>query len=448
MILEQDDTLRVGFGRAVITPTEPVHLSGGSDPKRISNNILDDMTVTCIAITDASDRTVILMTEDMQHVTASFAAPAIEGIAEVTGIPVDDIILCATHTHSVPTQNLKFPGVEAFYPIYKEGFKKAALQAMADRTPARLLTGVTHADGYVFPRHYVLDDGSLMGSAYGVQSDKRIVRHTYQGDTTIQLIRFEREDKKDILLMNLGVHATFNGNSAKLDVSADFPSPLRAYVEANSDCHVAYFLGAGGDQTPQSRFKRIAHGLDYIGYGQKLGSIVLEALQFMQPAKSDNLQLKRMIHVGQSNRSGLERLEDAEKVTDVFITEGVKAATPIAKELGFASIYEARAIYGRSKLPETQDVELAVMTVGEVSFVFGSFEMFSDTGRYIREHSPFITTFIATQAINTHSYIPSDIAFEIGCYEAYASQFRQGTAREIADAYLTALREMKGRRLL
>lgn len=439
----QKDALRVGFGRAVITPTEPVHLSGGSDPKRVSNNILDDMTVTCIAITDANDRTVMLMTEDMQHVTASFAAPAIEGITEVTGIPAEDIILCATHTHSVPTQNLKFPGVEAFYPIYKEGFKKAALEAMADRAPATVFTGVTHADGYVHPRHYVLDDGSFMGSAYGVQSDKRIVRHTYEGDTTIQLIRFDREGKKGILLMNLGVHATFNGNSAKLDLSADFPSPLRAHIEANSDCLVAYFLGAGGDQTPQSRFKAIAHGLDYIGYGQKIGQIVLDQLCFMQPAKPDKLQLKHMIHVGRSNTAGLERLADAEKVTEVMVTEGVKAATPIAKELGFASIYEARAIYGRSKLPETQDIELAAMTLGEISFVFASFEMFSDTGRYIREHSPFMTTFVATQSMNTHSYIPSDIAFEIGCYEGYATQFQQGTAKQIADTYINTLKEMK-----
>ena len=438
-----DAMLQVGFGRAVITPTEPVHLSGGSDPKRISNNILDDMTVTCIAITDSRGRTVLLMTEDMQHVTASFAAPAIEGITEVTGIPAEDIILCATHTHSVPTQNLKFPGVAAFYPIYQDGFKKAALEALADRSPAKLYTGVTHADGYVFPRHYVLDDGSLMGSAYGVQSDKRIVRHTYQGDTTIQLIRFVREEKKDILLMNLGVHATFNGNSAKLDVSADFPSPLRNHIESNSDCMVAYFLGAGGDQTPQTRFKAIAHDLDYNGYGQKIGDFVLEALRFMQPAMSGDLKLERMIHVGQCNTSGLERLADAERVTEIMMSEGVAAATPAAKELGFASVYEARAIYGRSKLPKTQDVELAALTLGEVSFVFGSFEMFSDTGRYIREHSPFITTFIATQSINTHSYIPSDIAFEIGCYEAYASQFEQGTAQKIADTYINTLNSMK-----
>lgn len=439
----EESTLRVGFGRAIITPAEPVHLSGGSDPKRISNNILDDMTVTCIAITDSEDRTVLLMTEDMQHVTAPFAAPAVAGITEATGIPAEDIILCATHTHSVPTQNLKFPGVESFYPIYKEGFRKAALEALADRAPAKPYTGVTHADGYVHPRHYVLDDGSLMGSAYGVQSDKRIVRHTYTGDTTIQLIRFSREEKKDILLMNLGVHATFNGNSAKLDVSADFPSPLRGHIEANSDCLVAYFLGAGGDQTPQSRFKAIAHGLDYIGYGQRIGQFVLDALRFMQPAKPGQVKLRHMIHVGQCATADLERLTEAEKVTDIMITEGVQAATPVAKEYGFASVYEARAVYGRSKLPKTQDIELAVMTLGEVSFIFGSFEMFSDTGRYIREHSPFLTTFIATQALNTHSYIPSDIAFEIGCYEAYASQFRQGTARQIADTYIETLQQMK-----
>ena len=90
---------------------------------------------------------------------------------------------------------------------------------------------------------------------------------------------------------------------------------------------------------------------------------------------------------------------------------------------------------------------MAALSIGEVSFIFGSFEMFSDTGRYIREHSPFYMTFIATQALNTHSYIPSDIAFEIGCYEAYASQFQQGTAKLIADTYIETLKEMKQRSL-
>ena len=43
--------IRVGFGREKITPTMEVYISGGGNPKRLSTGILDDLFITCIAIT-------------------------------------------------------------------------------------------------------------------------------------------------------------------------------------------------------------------------------------------------------------------------------------------------------------------------------------------------------------------------------------------------------------
>lgn len=438
-------TLQVGFGREAIMPTVPTHLSGGSDANRIHTGVLDTLYVTCVAITDPAGNTVLIYTQDLQSTVGAVTDPVIASVANQTGVPKENILVAATHTHSAPTQQGSWPGVQEFRPIYTEGMVYAAKAAMADRSAALVQVGSTKADGYVFTRHYVMKDGSYAGNSYGDLQDLLIQKHTYDADTTIQLVKFVREGKKDVLMMNLGIHPTFNGSASLLNISADAPSTIRDHIEQNSNTLVAYFMAPAGDQVTDSRMASLKHGLDYKQYGQKVGQLVLEALPEMTAVTNGNIQLERFEHIGRCNHSGLDRLEEAKELYKVFQTEGYAASNPLAKQAGFESIYEVRAIVDRAALPETETIPLAAMTLGDLSFIFASFEMFGDTGRYIRENSPYENTFLITQAIDTHSYIPSDIGFEVGCYEAYASKFEQGTAKKIADAYISVLGQMKNK---
>ena len=60
-------SLQVGFGREKFNPSEPVWISGGGNPNRISETFLDYLYVTCIALTDAEDNTVLVITADLQN---------------------------------------------------------------------------------------------------------------------------------------------------------------------------------------------------------------------------------------------------------------------------------------------------------------------------------------------------------------------------------------------
>ena len=71
--------------------------------------------------------------------------------------------------------------------------------------------------------------------------------------------------------------------------------------------------------------------------------------------------------------------------------------------------------------------------------------MFGDAGRYIRENSPYEHTFISTLALEAgHDYIPSDIGFELNCYEAYTAFYEQDTIKGISQVYLDTLKTLKG----
>ena len=436
----------VGFGRAEITPSFPVALSGGGDPNRISTSVIDFIYTTCVAITDATGKTVLVITSDLQSTPTpgSYQDSLLSAASNATGVPKENILLCATHNHSGPSQSESKQGGTEFKKLYIEGIESACKQAMDDRAPATMAAGEIKADGYVFPRHYKMMDGTYAGSSYGNLVVDQIESIAYEGDSTLQMVQFVREGKKPILMMNLGAHATYFSSTSITTLSSDFPGPLRQHIESNSDALVAYFIGPAGDQTPSTKFKEKAHGLDHREYGKAVGQLVVDALPTLTAVNTGDINLQRMEHTGNTNYNGTDRYMEAKEIYDLFLEKGYSAGNSAAKAAGFISVYDCRSIVNRSKMPKTQQIELGAFSIGDVSFIFASFEMFSETGRYIRENSPYDMTFICTLSLGSHDYIPSDLGFELTCYEAYTAFFEQATAKNIADQYLATLKEMKG----
>lgn len=436
---------QVGFGRANITPDFPVALSGGGDPNRISTSVIDYIYTTCVAITDPTDNTVLVITSDLQSTpTGSYRDSILSTASQVTGVPKENILLCATHNHSGPSQSESKQGGTEFKKVYLTGIETACKQAMDDRAVATMSAGQIMADGYVFPRHYKMMDGTYAGSSYGNLVVDQIESIAYEGDSTLQMVQFTREGKKPILMMNLGAHATYFSSTSITTLSTDFPGPLREHIEGNSDVLVAYFIGPAGDQTPSTKFKEKAHGLDHRAYGKAVGQLVVDALPTLTAVNTGNINLKQFEHTGNTNYKGTENYVEAKRIYDIFLEEGYSKGNAEAKAAGFISVYDCRSIVNRSKMPKTQQIELGALTIGDVSFIFASFEMFSETGRYIRENSPYDMTFICTLSLDSHDYIPSDIGFELNCYEAYTAFFEQDTAKNIADQYIATLKDMKG----
>ena len=434
--------LQIGFGRVCITPDFPVCLAGGGYPKRIFTQVLEDIYVTCIAITDNRNETALLLTQDLVSTADVYANPTRSKLSDATGVPVDHIFLASTHTHSAPTP---YPGVgnEEFMQLYYPSVVRAAQAAMADRSEATVRIGQSHAEGLVFVRRYKLADGTYEGASGNTSTCKELVDHAYASDDTVQIIRFLRPGKKDILLTNLGAHATFKGATGMTNLSPDFPGAIRDYVESNADCLVAYFIAAAGDQTPTTRLKTDDHGLNYRRYGQRIGELIVKALPHLQEAKTGNVAVRHDSCTVATNRQNLHRLADALAVWEVFQAEGFKVGNKLAHEQGFASVYEAMAIKNHANLPETMDIGINAMGLGDVGFIFASYEMYSGNAAWVREHSPYPMTFVITCCNGSNGYLPSEIGYEINCYEAYNSNVGRGAGEKLADLFIKMLTRLK-----
>ena len=435
--------LKVGFGRKCITPDFPVCLAGGGLPNRLQTNVLDDVYVTCVAITDEAGKTALVFTQDLVATLDALTESTRQMLTEATGIPGKYIQFASTHTHSAPTTYPGGVGAEEFIKIYQPAVLQAAQEALADRTEASILAGQTEAKGLVFVRRYKLADGTFEGASGNTSQCKELIDHAYPSDETIQMVRFVRKGKKDVLLTNLGAHATFNGATHLRNLSADFPSAIRDCIEARQGCLVAYFISAAGDQTPTTRMKSDNHGLNYRQYGDRIGQLICEAMPTLRPIKDGDIRVADGVTTVPCNRENLHRLDDAKKVWQYFREVGFKEANPVAHENGFASVYEAFAIVRHADLPETKDIGVNAMAIGELSFIFASYEMYSDNARFVREHSPYDMTFVATCANGSNGYLPSDIGYEINCYEAYASNVGRGSGELLVDLFMELLKKMK-----
>lgn len=438
--------LQVGFGKSNMMPESTVTIAGGEDPNRLHTGYLDYLTASCIAFSDGTN-TVLLYTIDMQCLTTTFIGAAKQTISRETGVAVENIMLSCTHDHSSPSHVMSHTGISAFQAgPFTTALVDSGKAAMKDLAAADIYIGESRTEGMVFVRHYNMEDGTVAGPAYGNLVTDEIVGHAYESDETIQIVKFDRSaaSKKDIVLFNLGCHATYYSSTATSNLSADFPGPARDYVAANADCHAAYFMSASGDQTPGSRFPEVQQNLSHKQFGEKLGQYVVDALGSLTKVNAGNVKLTEVNYAAESNKLDVSRIGDANRLWALFQEKGYDIANTQARNEGFKSIYECRSIIMSGSYPKTKYVNINVLSAGDVSFAIFSGEMFSSTGRYIRENSPYDMTFILTCANGYNGYFPDERGYGYGCYEAYSSYVNKGTAEKIGEEYIKMLGEHKG----
>ena len=70
------------------------------------------------------------------------------------------------------------------------------------------------------------------------------------------------------------------------------------------------------------------------------------------------------------------------------------------------------------------------------------YEMFASNGRYIKDNSPFSMTFIISCCNGNNGYLPTEAAYDYGCYESHTGNFAKGTAEDLVKTYVTMLEEL------
>ena len=385
-----------GYGKVNVTPKFPVLMPGyraTGEATRKSQGILNDLYITCVALTDETGNTVLLYTYDSVYIDNTVAPKLLKNISEGIGIPEDKIFVCVTHSHSTPAHD------SAYLTTASEAAIKAAQDALADRAAATVEYTAAQLEGMSFVRHYMTDTGIVMGSNFYPEGAGTRVSHTTEADKELRLIRLNREGKKPILMANWMGHnsiastgSTEYGLENRYLISSDFVGFCREYVEYNSDYLFAMYMGASGNISVHSDLPGEPGLTTAVAYGALLGEKVLATAETMT--------------AGQTGTIGMAATE----------FEGVSS-----------------------------NLTLNAVGAGSLGFITGPIEMFDTTSMAIREQSPYDVTFVLTLTNGAYWYVPTEICYDyIDCYEVRCgTNFQRGDAERFVDIYVDLLKETK-----
>ena len=422
-----------GFGRADITPESfPVDLGGGA----MATSVADPLYASCTALCDG-ENVALIYHLDMKQCPKAFFEMVTKRLTKKFNVPAESVILNTTHSHNSP---VSITGTEPERVRYLQkvlpALDQAAEDALRDLAAAEIYTSKGDTTNFAFVRRYLMADGSWDGIQMNNPCND-FVAHESEADAELRVIRFERGDKKDILLVNWQGHAAHGRSMHPNLISSDFIYELRSGVEKEMDVHLSYHNGSSGnlnftDYLGQQKFS------NFHEVGKGLVDVVKEAVKTEEKVNSGKIKSAKTTVTCEVFVDDAKKVEGAQK----YVNAAVDQQPQVLAEYGLISSYEVSAINSRQRRLEkgpTEDVDLYAISCGDIAFFTSPFEQFDADGKYVRDNSPFKMTFSCAYSNGHYGYLPTSFAYPHGCYEVYTCPFVYGTTDNLNAASIGLL---------
>ena len=196
----------VGFARVDITPPLGTPLVGYFEERR-AKGVLDNLEANALAVSDG-ERTAVLIAADLLGIEGVAFNAALRGrIAASAHVPADAVHVHCTHTHTGPGAGKAdagrtdiFEGTDFYNEFLSSRLVDVARFALADISPASMLTGRAEAKRISFLRRYRMKDGTIRTNP-GVNNPD-IAEPVGFLDDTVRVVRFRRERSDDVAVLN------------------------------------------------------------------------------------------------------------------------------------------------------------------------------------------------------------------------------------------------------
>ena len=404
-----------------------------------AESVHDPLNLTCVALSDGEGNVALIMTADLKGMNRNVFERCTSIIKKEFNIPAENVMISATHTHSAPTVSSGTDSnmtrfVSKLYKQLPIIVKEALLDLDELET---CYTGKGTAKSIAFVRRYLQPDGS-----YITHGNKSSIKHETEADPELRTIRFDRKNKKDVLMVNFQTHYGGATSLYPAQVSADFIAPFRDAAQKELDCLFAYYSGAGGNINFNSP---IAGEKIYPTFPETIPAFMDAtnmALDAEKEAKVGTIRSAFKWHTQAIRKDSPERVKQAQEVANAG--RDTAAGKALIAKYGFLNKYEPGSIVSRNtSYGESQDVPLSAIAFGDIAFTAFPYEMFDTNGKECRDASPYDTTFVLSLAGGGYGYIPSAFAYPHGGYEVSICRFNQGCGEAFVATMLDLLNQCK-----
>jgi neutral ceramidase len=351
---EMARTLKAGVSKVNITPPLGVKLIGSKGYP--SDDILDDLYVKSLVLSDGDTTLAIVSADLLYSPLEDITNPVREIVKEKTGIPFENILVCATHTHSGPevfSRSKLAPGqrknedvdqsylrslinkmagsVFLAYKDMKDSSRKAGFQVKIGAAKGELPEIIYNrrprkADGLVEMAFTLPPEVTATKEIVRDAEDNVIVTFTLPDkelgfgpiDPEVCVLRVEDVDGGIVgTLVNFGCHPVSIYPYLNNSISADYPAYAAKVVEEMEGGICLFTLGLAGNVVPIQRGVEPRKQI-----GKAIGGEALRKLQFVATKGDVTLKaMKRGVKFPIKEAALLEEGESAEEKTDYITTE-------------------------------------------------------------------------------------------------------------------------------
>ncbi len=266
---------KAGVAKAIITPEEPLWMSGYGYRNKPAEGKLTDLWIKTLALEDAGGHRAIILTSDISGIPQTISAPVYAALKEKYGLEPDQVMLTASHTHCGPVLR------HSLYYIYAlDDHQRSMIERYSSGIIAKIIETTGRALSNLAPARLAAGEGTT-GFAVNRRNNAEkavpglIARGALKGpvDHAVPVL--------GVFLPNGSLKAVLFGyacHNTVLDIykwCGDYAGFAQIELERSHPGAVAmFFMGCGADQNPLPR-RRLEIA---VRYGNMLASAVEEAL--------------------------------------------------------------------------------------------------------------------------------------------------------------------------
>jgi hypothetical protein len=427
--------LEIGQAEVDITPPLGIELAGFHKPVGKERKIagVRKPSAARALVLRLGDQMVAFVSLDMIFASRAFVSEVGRQVAEQTGIPAENVHVCCTHTHSMPTfcflrQWGAIPN--QYEKQVGEKIVRAVCQARDDLAAGDFYLGKSRVVGGNFNRTTKTWKTDAEFSAQSTDADRWL-------DTMLHVLRFERVSKPDVLWYHFSCHPVcYTDDQSGPDWLGLVADHVRATYRGVSP---GFLQGHAGDVNP-------GPGQPWIGLPEPTAKAIIAgfdaALSASQRVPVETLAATT---ADLSVAFDLDRFQqelETYRTTPEKCAGGVWVDPPFAKDW-----FDWAKGYDQSRTRHS--TPLSAMRLGNVGFVFHSAELYSYYGLAIRRSSPFADTLVVGYADDALGYVTDPNAYKAQEYAAVVvpkiiglPPFKPETGQSLADEATRLLKKL------
>jgi hypothetical protein len=436
--------LQAGVAVADITPPVGYRMCGYFN-ERLSTGVLNPLHAKALVLRQGDTRAALVFC-DLIGLSPEVSKQARAQVEREIGIPQDNILLAATHSHTGP---LYFDALRDYFhgkAVAKQGkdpceqrdysadlvagIVKAIKEADTKVRPVQAEAGVAQQQGLSFNRRFHMKDGSVRFNPGVLNPD--IVRAAGPIDPSVGMVFFRDIGGKDVFasLANFALHLDTTGGTL---YGADYPYFVEQNLRERFGRDFVLLFGTGTcgdinhiDVTTKDRLKPETIGATLAG---TIAAAQSEAIA------EPNLAVKRAVVEVPIQKFTPAEIEQARKDMDKIGTSDLS----FLDQVKAYKIMDVQARGGSAIPLEVQAFRLS----DEVAVVGLPGEVFVEFGLAIKKASPFPVTLVIELCQDDVAYVPTRKAFAEGSYETVNSRIAPGGGEVMTETAIRLLDELR-----